>query len=156
MKISECMTRDVETVKPDQAIQEAAQFMLRSDAGAMPVCDGDRLVGMVTDRDIAVRAVAEGRGPDTPVREAMTDHIDYCYEDDEIETVAMRMSDLQVRRLRAGAVRSGPEVRERHRLAELLLAARGIHRHHRGPYPFHDPHRGSLQPVRRSSRARLS
>ena len=99
MKISECMTRDVETVKPDQAIQEAAQFMLRTDAGAMPVCDGDRLVGMVTDRDIAVRAVAEGRGPDTPVREAMTDHIDYCYEDDEIETVAMRMSDLQVRRL---------------------------------------------------------
>ena len=99
MKISECMTRDVQTVKPDQPIREAAQFMLLSDAGAMPVCEGDRLVGMVTDRDIAVRAVAEGRGPDTPVREAMTDHIDYCFDDDELEQGAMRMSDLQVRRL---------------------------------------------------------
>lgn len=98
MKISECMSRDVQVVKPDQPIQEAAQFMLKSDAGSMPVCDGDRLVGMVTDRDIAVRAIAEGRGPDTPVREAMTDHIDYCYDDDEIEDVAVRMSDLQVRR----------------------------------------------------------
>ena len=98
MKISECMSRDVQVVQPDQPIREAAQFMLRADAGSMPVCDGDRLVGMVTDRDIAVRAVAEGRGPDTPVREAMTDHIDYCYDDDEIEDVAVRMSDMQVRR----------------------------------------------------------
>src|SRR5687768_15569533 len=98
MKIAECMSRDVQIVKPDQPIREAAQFMLKSDAGSMPVCDGDRLVGMLTDRDIAVRAVAEGRGPDTPVREAMTDHIDYCYDDDEIEEVAIRMSDSQVRR----------------------------------------------------------
>ena len=98
MKIAECMSRDVQIVKPDQPIREAAQFMLRADAGSMPVCDGDRLVGMVTDRDIAVRAVAEGRGPDSPVREAMTDHVDYCYDDDEIEEVAMRMSDSQVRR----------------------------------------------------------
>ena len=98
MKIAECMSRDVQTVTPEQPIQEAAQFMLRADAGAMPVCDGDRLVGMVTDRDIAVRAVAEGRGPETPVREAMTDHVDYCFEDDEVEEVAMKMSDAQVRR----------------------------------------------------------
>jgi CBS domain-containing protein len=98
MKIAECMSRDVQIVKPDQPIREAAQFMLRADAGSMPVCDGDRLVGMVTDRDIAVRAVAEGRGPDSPVREAMTDHVDYCYDDDEIEEVALRMSDSQVRR----------------------------------------------------------
>jgi CBS domain-containing protein len=98
MKVSECMSRDVQVVKPDQPIQEAAQFMLRSDAGAMPVCDGERLVGMVTDRDIAVRAVAQGRGPETPVREAMTDHVDYCFEDDEVEEVAMKMSDAQVRR----------------------------------------------------------
>ncbi len=82
----------------DQPIREAAQFMLRADAGSMPVCDGDRLVGMLTDRDIAVRAVAEGRGPDTPVREAMTDHVDYCFEDDEAEEVAIKMSDAQVRR----------------------------------------------------------
>jgi CBS domain-containing protein len=98
MKIAECMTPDVQVVKPDQPIREAAQFMLRSDAGSMPVCDGDRLVGMITDRDIAVRAVAQGRGPDTPVQEAMTDHVDYCFDDDDIEEVAMKMSDAQVRR----------------------------------------------------------
>ena len=98
MKIAECMTTDVQVAKPDQPIQEAAQFMLRADAGSLPVCDGDRLVGMITDRDIAVRAVAEGRGPDTLVQEAMTDHVDWCYDDDAVEDVAVRMSDLQVRR----------------------------------------------------------
>ena len=98
MKISEVMTRDVETVKPDEPIRQAAQFMLRADTGSLPVCDGDKLVGMVTDRDIAVRAVAEGRGPDTPVSEAMTDHVDFCFEDDDVEEVAMKMSDIQVRR----------------------------------------------------------
>ena len=98
MKIAECMSRDVQIVQPDQPIQQAAQFMLRADAGSMPVCDGDRLVGMITDRDIAVRAVAEGRGPESTVGEAMTDHVDYCYDDDEVEEIAMRMSDSQVRR----------------------------------------------------------
>ena len=98
MRISECMTRDVDVVKPDESIREAARFMLRDDAGSMPVCDGDRLVGMITDRDIAVRAVAEGRGPETPVRDAMTDHIDYCFDDDEVEAIAAKMADKQVRR----------------------------------------------------------
>ncbi len=98
MKVSDCMTRNVQTVTSDQPIQEAAQFMLRADAGSMPVCDGGRIVGMVTDRDIAVRAVAQGRGPDTPVREAMTDHVDCCFDDDDVEEVAMKMSDAQVRR----------------------------------------------------------
>jgi CBS domain-containing protein len=64
----------------------------------MPVLEDDRLIGMVTDRDIAVRAVAEGRGPDTPVREAMSEQILVCYEDEDIEEVAMKMSDAQVRR----------------------------------------------------------
>jgi CBS domain-containing protein len=99
MKISECMSQDVEIVTPDQPIREAAQFMLRADAGAMPVGEGDRLVGMVTDRDIAVRAVAEGRGPDTPVRDVMTDEILCCFDDDDVEEVAMKMSDNQVRRM---------------------------------------------------------
>jgi CBS domain-containing protein len=92
------MSRDVQVVKPDQPIREAAQFMLRSDAGSMPVCDGERLVGMITDRDIAVRAVAEGRGPETLVRETMTDKVEHCFEDDDVEEVAMKMSDSQVRR----------------------------------------------------------
>ncbi|HYE27449.1 MAG TPA: CBS domain-containing protein [Allosphingosinicella sp.] len=99
MKIAECMTAEVETVTPDQPIREAAQFMLRADAGAMPVGEGDRLVGMVTDRDIAVRGVAAGRGPDTPVRDVMTEEVIYCFDDDEVEEVALKMSDRQVRRL---------------------------------------------------------
>lgn len=98
MKIADCMSRDVQTVKPDQPIQEAAQFMLNADAGSMPVYDGERLVGMLTDRDIAVRAVAKGCGPETPVREAMTDHVDFCYDDEDVDEVAMKMSDAQVRR----------------------------------------------------------
>jgi CBS domain-containing protein len=99
MKVSEFMTQDVQVVTPDQPIQEAAQFMLRSDAGAMPVSEGDKLVGMVTDRDIAVRGVAEGLGPDTPVRDVMTEDLVYCFDDEEVEAVAMKMSDAQVRRM---------------------------------------------------------
>jgi CBS domain-containing protein len=99
MKIAECMTAEVETVTPDQPIRDAAQFMLRADAGAMPVGEGDRLIGMVTDRDIAVRGVAAGRGPDTPVREVMTDEVIYCFDDDDVEEVALKMSDRQVRRM---------------------------------------------------------
>jgi CBS domain-containing protein len=99
MKIAECMTAEVEIVTPDQPIREAAQFMLRADAGAMPVGEGDRLIGMVTDRDIAVRGVAAGRGPDTPVRDVMTEEVVFCFADDEVEEVALKMSDRQVRRM---------------------------------------------------------
>jgi len=99
MKVSECMTAGVETVSSEQPIREAAQFMLRADTGALPVCDGGKLSGMVTDRDITVRAVAEGRGPDTPVRDVMTDDILFIYDDQDVEDAAMLMSDRQVRRL---------------------------------------------------------
>jgi CBS domain-containing protein len=99
MKISEVMTRDVETIRPDQTAQEAARFMLRADAGSIPVADGGRLIGMITDRDIAVRGVAKGYGPDTPVRELMTDDIVCARESDDVEDVATRMSEAQVRRL---------------------------------------------------------
>ena len=99
MKISGVMTRDVETIRPDQSAQEAARFMLKSDAGSIPVTDGDRLIGMITDRDIAVRGVAKGYGPDTPVRELMTDDVICARSDDSIEDVASRMSEAQVRRL---------------------------------------------------------
>ena len=75
MKISEVMTRDVQTVRPTRPRSEAASFMLSADAGSIPVTDGDKLIGMITDRDIAVRGVAKGHGPDTPVRELMTDDI---------------------------------------------------------------------------------
>lgn len=99
MKISEVMTTDVETIGADQTAREAASFMLRADAGSIPVCDGDRVVGMITDRDIAVRGVAEGRGPDTPVSELMSDGIICARDDEDVDTVARRMSEEQIRRL---------------------------------------------------------
>ena len=99
MKVSEVMTRDVQTVRPDQTAREAASFMLRADAGAIPVTDGERLIGMITDRDIAVRGVAEGHGPDTPVRELMTNDVVAARADDETDDVAAKMSEAQVRRL---------------------------------------------------------
>jgi CBS domain-containing protein len=99
MKISEVMTTDIETVNSDQTAREAAHFMLRADTGSIPVCDNGRVIGIITDRDIAVRGVAEGRGPDTPVSDLMSDGIVCAHEDDDVETVARRMSDEQVRRM---------------------------------------------------------
>ena len=99
MKVSEVMTRDVQTVRPDQPVRDAASFMLSADAGSIPVIDGDRLIGMITDRDIAVRGVAKGYGPDTPVRELMTDDIVCARDDDDVDDVASKMSKAQVRRL---------------------------------------------------------
>ena len=99
MRVAEVMTRDVRLIEPTQTIRDAAQLMAELDAGIMPVREGDRLVGMITDRDIAVRAVAQGRGPDTPVREVMTDEVKYCFEDDDTAAVERNMADIQVRRL---------------------------------------------------------
>ena len=99
MKVSEVMTREVQTVQPDQPVQEAASFMLSADAGSIPVTDGERLIGMITDRDIAVRGVAKGRGPDTPVRDLMSDDVISVRLDDDCRDVASKMSEAQVRRL---------------------------------------------------------
>ena len=99
MKISDVMTREVRTVRPDQPVSEAASFMLNEDAGSMPVTEGDRLVGMITDRDIAVRGVAKGHGPDTPVRELMTSGVICAREDDDVSEIARKMSEEQIRRL---------------------------------------------------------
>ena len=99
MRVSEAMTRDVRVANPDQTIREAAQMMAELDAGALPVGEQDRLVGMITDRDIAVRAVAHGKSPDTRIREVMTDDVKYCFDDDDVEDVARNMADIQVRRL---------------------------------------------------------
>jgi CBS domain-containing protein len=99
MKVSEVMTRDVQLIEPTQTIRDAAKLMAEMDAGIMPVREGDRLIGMITDRDIAVRAVAEGKGPDTPIREVLTEDVKYCYEDDDTDDVARNMADIQVRRL---------------------------------------------------------
>jgi CBS domain-containing protein len=99
MKVSEVMTRSVQTVSPNQPVQEAASFMLEADAGSIPVTDGGRLVGMITDRDIAVRGVAMGFGPNTAVADLMTNDCVCAREDDNVEDVAAKMSEAQVRRL---------------------------------------------------------
>lgn len=99
MKVSDVMTENVQTVRPDQRVQEAASFMLSADAGSIPLADGDRLVGMITDRDITVRGVAKGHGPDTPVRELMSNDVICARVDDDIAEAAARMSEAQVRRL---------------------------------------------------------
>jgi CBS domain-containing protein len=99
MRVSEAMTREVRVCTPGQTIREVAQTMAEIDAGSMPVGENDRLIGMITDRDIAIRAVAAGKGPDTPVREVMSEHIHYCFDDEEIDDVAQNMGDIRVRRL---------------------------------------------------------
>jgi CBS domain-containing protein len=100
MKIAELMTLDVEAIGPNDTLRTAAKMMADLDAGILPVGENDRLVGMITDRDITVRAVAEGRDPDkTTVRDTMTDEVRYCFADESPEEVARKMSAWQVGRL---------------------------------------------------------
>src|SRR5262249_58382437 len=99
MQVGEAMSNDVNIASPDQSIREAARMMADIDAGVLPVGENDRLVGMITDRDIAVRAVAAGKGPDTPVREVMSTEVKYCFEDEDLEEVARNMADIKLRRL---------------------------------------------------------
>ena len=98
-KISEVMTTDVKVVRPDDTIQEAARQMADLDVGAIPVCDGRRLQGMITDRDITIRATADGRSSDTPVKEVMTADVVWCSADDNTQDVLDRMADEQIRRI---------------------------------------------------------
>ena len=99
MRVSEAMTREVRVATPGQSIRDAAKAMAELDAGILPVGENDRLIGMITDRDIAIRAVAAGKGPDTPVRDVMSSEVKYCYEDEDLDHVAKNMADIQVRRL---------------------------------------------------------
>jgi CBS domain-containing protein len=99
MKIRDAMTRDVCMVHPDQSIRDAARLMAQNDIGSLPVQDNDRLVGMITDRDIAVRAVAQGKGADARVSDVMTNEIRYCYEDQDVEEVTRNMGEQRLRRL---------------------------------------------------------
>ena len=99
MKVSEIMTRDVCVAEPDQTIQQAALLMAERDIGSVLIGQNDRLVGVVTDRDIALRAVALGRDAETPVADVMSEKVKYCYEDEDFDHVAHNMADLKVRRL---------------------------------------------------------
>jgi CBS domain-containing protein len=94
------MTRDVDVIFPDATLEEAALRMDKRNVGPLPVCDGNWLVGMATDRDITVRATAEGKDPrTTPVRDVMTHDVVYCYEDQEVHEAARVMEDHQIRRV---------------------------------------------------------
>jgi CBS domain-containing protein len=100
MNVREVMTREVQIASPDDSLQHAAGLMADIDAGVLPVGENDRLVGMLTDRDITVRAVARGLAPgQCRVREVMSQDIKYIYEDESVEDAARNMSDLQMRRL---------------------------------------------------------
>ncbi|ARQ58609.1 MULTISPECIES: CBS domain-containing protein [Rhizobium] len=99
MKVSDCMTTDVQITDPEHTLRDVASMMGRLDAGVLPVGENDRLVGMITDRDIAIRGVAEGKGPDAKVRDVMSTDVKYCFDDEDIEDVLHNMGDLQVRRL---------------------------------------------------------
>ena len=99
MKVQECMSRDVRVISPDDTIERAAQMMAQIDAGVLPVGKNDKLVGMITDRDIAIRGVAEGCSPDARVGDVMSQEVCYCYDDEEVEDILENMAALQVRRL---------------------------------------------------------
>lgn len=99
MKVGSVMSIGVETISPERTLREAAAIMRQTDVGVLPVAEGDRLVGMITDRDIAVRGIGAGMGPETPVREAMSGEVKYCFDDEEIDHIAENMADLQIRRL---------------------------------------------------------
>jgi predicted transcriptional regulator len=99
MKVRDAMTHDVRITNLDETILSAAQTMADLDAGILPVADHDRLVGMITDRDIAIRGIAMGMGPDAKVRDVMTSDVKYCFDDQEIDDVCRNMGDIQVRRL---------------------------------------------------------
>jgi CBS domain-containing protein len=99
MKVSDCMCRTVRLCSPDETLRDVARKMKEAGLGAMPVGEQHRLVGMITDRDIVVRAVADGKGPDTLVRDAMTRDVYYAFDDEELDNAAATMCRLNIRRL---------------------------------------------------------
>jgi len=121
MRVAEAMSRDVRVANPNQSIVDAARMMADVDCGVLPVGENDRLVGMITDRDIVVRALAQGKAGDTAIREVMSQEVKYCFEEDDLDDVARNMSDLQVRRL--------PVVDRNKRLTGILTLGDIAHTH---------------------------
>ncbi len=100
MLAKECMTKNVEMGQPNMSLVQAAKLMKEGDFGILPVRDQDRLVGMITDRDIAIRAVAAGKDPTKSlVGEVMTEKVLYCYDDQDVNEVVKNLGNNQVRRL---------------------------------------------------------
>jgi CBS domain-containing protein len=99
MRVNEIMTRNVRICSPEQSIRDCARAMADIGAGLLPVAKDNLLVGMITDRDIAIRAVAAGKGPETPVREVLSKAVLYCFEDQEVDQIAKSMGEARIRRL---------------------------------------------------------
>ena len=97
--VKNVMSRDVETISPDSSIKDAAQLMLKGNFGMLPVGENDRMIGAISDRDIAIRAVADGKNADAKVRDVMSDGIIWAYDTDSVADAAKRMSEHQIRRL---------------------------------------------------------
>ncbi|GLU32048.1 CBS domain-containing protein [Trinickia caryophylli] len=98
-RVADVMTRDAVTLAPNETVRAAARMMDELNVGALPVCDGKRLVGMVTDRDIAVRAVSAGMDLESPVERIASEPVAWCFEDDDVNAVHDKMADRQIRRL---------------------------------------------------------
>lgn len=99
MRVRDCMSVGVTITTPQTNVREAALMMREAETGSLPVAENDRLVGMITDRDIVIRAVANGKWADTPVGDVMTPEVHYCFDDEDLNIVAEKMGDLRVRRL---------------------------------------------------------
>ena len=98
-QIKDCMTNECQWVAPDATLQQAAQIMAEQNLGFLPVGENDRLIGMVTDRDITTRAVAQNWSTETQIRDAMTPQTFYCYDDQTAEEICQNMAELQIRRM---------------------------------------------------------
>ena len=136
-RLKDVMSRDVKRVTPDTTIREAAQQMRDGDFGMLPVTENDRMIGAISDRDIAIRAVADDKGPATTVRDVMTTGICWAYEDESVERAAQIMSERQVRRLPivdrdkrlVGIVALGDFAVERAEIEPAATALSGISQH---------------------------
>jgi CBS domain-containing protein len=115
MKVGEAMNRGAHILNANDTLKHAAEIMAEEDVGFLPVAEDDRLVGMITDRDIVTRCVAQGKDGDARVRDAMTRDVKYCYEQDDIDAVMENMAEIQVRRL--------PVMNEGKRLVGVLSLA---------------------------------
>jgi CBS domain-containing protein len=99
MKIGKVMYNDVEIIGPKESLRNAAAMMKKLDVGVLPVGEHEKLIGMITDRDIAIRGIAEGKGPDATVQDVMSHEVKYCFEDEEVAHVVENMAEFQVRHL---------------------------------------------------------
>lgn len=99
MKISEIMTKDVEFINRDKSVKDAARLMKSNNCGSIPVEESDKLIGMITDRDLTLKILAEGVSPDTKIGECVDHDIKYCFEDEDAQAVASQMSELKIRRM---------------------------------------------------------